>query len=252
MRNPLLIAIRFLSRLPAPSSAGHDEITVGQSALFYPLVGALFALLLIGTQLLLVPIAAPSLAAALLLALWVLLSGGLHLDGLADSVDAWIGGLGNRDRMLAIMKDPYSGPAGVTALLLVLLLKYTALLSLCQQHSWSPLLLTPILARTALILLFLTTPYIRPSGMGSTLAAYLPRRPAWIIITMIMSALSIIALPGSLIIMASVLLGFMLLRHMMIQRLGGTTGDTAGAMVELLEMLLLVTAALLPASWLVI
>ena len=74
-------------------------------------------------------------------------------DGLADSADAWVGGLGDRERTLAIMKDPRSGPMGVTAVVLVLLLKFAALASLplADTAIW----LAPMLARTAITAAFL-------------------------------------------------------------------------------------------------
>ena len=85
------------------------------------------------------------LHAALLLTAWVLLSGGLHLDGLADSADAWLGGFGDRERTLTIMKDPRSGPIAVVTLGLVLLLKFTALVALIEQHNGAALILAPLI-----------------------------------------------------------------------------------------------------------
>ena len=65
----------------------------------------------------------------------IALTGGLHLDGLADSADAWVGGFGDRARTLEIMKDPRSGPAGVTAIVSLLLLKCAALASLSVENA---------------------------------------------------------------------------------------------------------------------
>ncbi|PWQ89005.1 adenosylcobinamide-GDP ribazoletransferase, partial [Enterococcus faecium] len=94
--------------------------------------GLLFGLLLWLASHLLQGTPSP-LHAALLLTLWVLLSGALHLDGLADSADAWLGGFGDRERTLRIMKDPRSGPIAVVTLVLVLLLKFCALWVLIGQ-----------------------------------------------------------------------------------------------------------------------
>ena len=133
---PFWIALQFLSSLPIrlPGMPAPQEL--GRSLLFYPLVGLLFGgilwafnWLLLGTPLL--------LHAALLLTVWVLLSGALHLDGLADSADAWLGGFGDRERTLTIMKDPRSGPIAVVTLVLVLLLKFAALLALIEQQHLS-------------------------------------------------------------------------------------------------------------------
>jgi adenosylcobinamide-GDP ribazoletransferase len=115
------------------------------------------------------------LHAALLLTVWVLLSGALHLDGLADSADAWLGGFGDRERTLTIMKDPRSGPIAVVTLVLVLLLKFAALLALIEQQHALALIIVPLLGRSALLGLFLTTPYVRAGGLGQALADHLPR-----------------------------------------------------------------------------
>src|SRR5690606_7619903 len=71
--------------------------------------------------------------AVLLVMLWAGITGALHLDGLADSADAWLGGQGNRERTLTIMKDPACGPAGVVVLVLVLLGKVAAVATLLAQ-----------------------------------------------------------------------------------------------------------------------
>ena len=115
------IALQFLSSLPVRLPGMPEPRQVGRSLLCYPLVGLLFGLLLWLANHLLYG-APTALHAAMLLTLWVLLSGALHLDGLADSADAWLGGFGDRERTLQIMKDPRSGPIAVVTLGLVLLL----------------------------------------------------------------------------------------------------------------------------------
>lgn len=102
---PFWIALQFLSSLPVRLPGMPAAEQMGRSLLFYPVVGLLFGVLLWAFDSLLA--ASPLLLhAALLLTLWVLLSGALHLDGLADSADAWLGGFGDRERTLTIMKDP--------------------------------------------------------------------------------------------------------------------------------------------------
>lgn len=105
-----LVALQFLTRLPVRLRAAPSEEELGRSLLFYPLVGLLIGMLLT-TLAMAISAAGISdlLGAALVLAAWVVLTGGLHLDGLADSADAWSGGRGDRERTLAIMKDPYWG-----------------------------------------------------------------------------------------------------------------------------------------------
>ncbi|MEN5034334.1 adenosylcobinamide-GDP ribazoletransferase [Pseudomonas sp. TWI929] len=236
---PLLIALQFLSRLPVSLPGMPAPREVGRSLLCYPLVGLLFGLLLWLASHLLQGTPAP-LHAALLLTLWVLLSGALHLDGLADSADAWLGGFGDRERTLLIMKDPRSGPIAVVTLVLVLLLKFCALWVLVERGIGAQLLLAPVIGRAAMLGLFLGTPYVRPGGLGQALAQHLPRRAAgWVLLG---CALFCLFLGGWIVVLA--LAVFAWLRHLMCRRLGGTTGDTAGAMLELLELVVVLGLAL--------
>jgi adenosylcobinamide-GDP ribazoletransferase len=238
---PWWIALQFLSSLPVRLARMPTAEETGKSLLCYPLVGLVFGIVLwllegwLGSGPLL-------LHAALLLVVWVALTGGLHLDGLADTADAWVGGYGDRERTLAIMKDPRSGPMAVVALMLLLLLKFSALVALLQSgasHAW---LLVPMLGRAALLGLFLSTPYARAGGLGQALANHLPRMAGWWV-------LGVCLVVGVTVMGANVAVGlaaFLWLRWMMVRRLGGTTGDTAGALVECLEAVLLVAMALDP------
>ena len=236
---PLWIALQFLSSLPIRLPGMPEPQQLGRSLLFYPLVGLLFGVILWVFNLVLA--GAPLLLrAALLLTVWVLLSGALHLDGLADSADAWLGGFGDRERTLTIMKDPRSGPIAVVTLVLVLLLKFCALLALVEQGHAVMLIIVPLLGRAALLGLFLTTPYVRAGGLGQALADHLPRRAGWWVLGA--SALACLLIAGVKAIVALVVafVGFVWLRQVMMRRLGGTTGDTAGALLELLEVAVLV------------
>jgi adenosylcobinamide-GDP ribazoletransferase len=216
---------------------------LGRSLLFYPLVGLLFGVILWAVNWLFQGTPA-LLHAALLLSVWVLLSGGLHLDGLADSADAWLGGFGDRERTLTIMKDPRSGPIAVVTLVLVLLLKFTALLTLIGQPDSLALIIVPLIGRSALLGLFLTTPYVRAGGLGQALADHLPRVAGrWVLAVSALACVLIAGLSGVVAVVLAVL-GFAWLRRVMLRRLGGTTGDTAGAMLELLEVGVLVGLAL--------
>jgi adenosylcobinamide-GDP ribazoletransferase len=163
----LLVAIGFLTRLPVPASVYDDARAKSESLAWYPAVGLLLGALLFAFAWLLRN-TSPLLASGLVVLVWVALTGALHLDGLADSADAWIGGMGDREKTLAIMKDPRCGPAGVVALVLVLLLKFAALASV-DNLPWIALLLAPMLARASLTTLFLTTPYVRSGGIGAGL-----------------------------------------------------------------------------------
>ncbi|MEQ9724838.1 adenosylcobinamide-GDP ribazoletransferase [Pseudomonas sp. WHRI 8822A] len=237
---PLWIALQFLTQLPVRLSGMPTPEQTGRSLLFYPLVGGGIGALLIAAAHLLE--GAPAvLQAALLLTLWVGLTGALHLDGLADSADAWMGGFGDRERTLAIMRDPRSGPIAVVVLVLLLLLKFAALLALLEQGNHLVLILAPVLGRSALLTLFLCTPYVRAGGLGEALSGHLPRSTG--IGVSAVTALVCLLLGGIWTLLAAAGV-FFWARRMMIQRLGGTTGDTAGALLEVLECTVLMVLAL--------
>ncbi|MBK5963194.1 adenosylcobinamide-GDP ribazoletransferase [Thiocystis minor] len=249
---PLWIAGRFLTRLPFPDPGCVTPAEAGWAVPWYPFVG-----LLLGGLIALVAWTLgstdPSVAAALTLLLWVWSTGGLHLDGLADSADAWVGGLASRERTLEIMKDPRSGPAAVTAIALVLIAKWAGLAALIAHgESWL-LLWIPLLARTQLPLLLLTTPYARKRGMASDQVNQLPRRAAWMAGVLVLAGCPLSlgwiggltgVLMGLALVLGSLLI-LLLARRSMLARIAGFTGDTAGALVEITETLLLLATALL-------
>ncbi len=238
-----LIALQFLTRLPVKAGGEYSPERVGRSLAWYPLVGLLIGLLLWLADGLLEG-QTPLLTAAVLLVLWVGLTGALHLDGLADSADAWVGGMGDRKRTLDIMKDPSSGPIGVTALVLVLLLKFAALAALPAEALSQAVLLVPILARSGVAVFFITTPYVRAGGLGEALSQHAPRE--LVISGAMVSALLLIIAPaivGFTAVLAAVLL-WLVVRKLVLQRLDGFTGDIAGALLELLECTALLVIAL--------
>jgi adenosylcobinamide-GDP ribazoletransferase len=251
-----LLAGRFLTRwpLPAPhlSASGPLAPQLARAALFYPLIGLLLGAGLAGLALLLSTAAAEP-AAAVMLVFWVWSTGALHLDGVADCADAWVGGLGSRERTLAILKDPRTGAMGVVALVLVLLAKWAGLAVALRQGGGAWLLLwLPALARAQLLALALTTPYARADGLGAALAAHLPRVAGWLLVALswaVASSLSIMAMgPPGLLAPLSAALVFWRWRASLQRRIGGYTGDGAGALVELTETAILVTAVLLAGS----
>jgi adenosylcobinamide-GDP ribazoletransferase len=243
---PLIIAFQLLTRIPIPIAVERSSRNQGYSILFYPLVGAviggilvlfaeLFALLFLDHFL--------ELQAALILILWVGLTGGLHLDGLADSADSWVGGMGDRERMLEIMKDPSSGPMGVTAIVLLLLLKWSALLALFKSGDQSLLIWAPLLARTLLIGLFQTTLYLRERGMGGRISENIPNIGG-VAVQVVMFGAAIYFGVGWLQVLL-LFIAALIFRWLVVKQLGGITGDVAGAMVEKMEALLLILIVLL-------
>lgn len=232
----ILIALQFLTIIPVRPD--YERTPLHASLPWYPLIGFLIGLLLAGLSGLLAD-TAPAIAASLLLLFWVVLTGALHLDGLADTADAWVGGLGDRERTLVIMKDPCCGPVGVTALILVLLLKFSALQLLLQHAVWSVLVWIPVFARTAVMLFLAYVPYVRVGGLGEALTD--SSAQWWIILSLLLVVSVVVVFAGwtgvTLILLSAVV--FALLYKLFMQRLQGVTGDMLGATIEVMETVLL-------------
>ncbi len=238
--NSFLIAVQFLTILPVTFSLTLSDHQLGRSAFFYPVIGLLIGCVLaLSAQLL---SNSPILIqATLILILWVIITGGLHLDGLADCADAWVGGFQSKQRSLDIMKDPTSGPIAVTVLFLILLLKWTMITTVLETQSFAVLLLIPMLGRVAILFLMLSTHYIRADGLAEKIVANLP--------TVAIKAISIGAVLVSIYYLGvfpfiSMLMMLMLIRFQAIKRLGGVTGDVYGAAVELVEASVLLSVVI--------
>lgn len=250
-------ALALLSRIPTPFIKRTDAPVASASLWFYPIVGGVLgALLLVAVAGLLCikADAANLLLAAILLALWVWFSGAMHIDGLADCADAWVGGLGDRERTLAIMKDPRSGPMAIAVVMVVLLLKFAALYALLSAAKFDAginwpllmvgLMLVPMLARSSLLVIMKCLPYAREQGMVSQFKNGLPLW-ALLLIVSALSALVILSMPSAWPLLLAFGLFCVLAYRVLKQRLGGYTGDTLGAIVELQEVLLLSVLAFL-------
>ncbi len=236
-----LLALQFLTRIPVSINFDVSGKQLGQSVLSYPLVGLLIGGLLAVIALLLSQ-SPLILSAALLLGFWIFITGGLHLDGLADCSDAWAGGLNNRERSLEIMKDPNVGAIGAVVLISLLLVKWSALFSfLEQQQSLWVLVLIPMLGRCSILALILFSNYIRENGLGAQLTRELPSQMAKTLLALCV-VVSFLILGFIPTISAIVVLA--LIRGLAQQRLGGMTGDVYGAAVEITETTLLVSVVL--------
>lgn len=232
----LLMALQFLTRIPLFLNPGNDPKVSGRSLLWYPLVGVIIGAVLFATTRIMLH-QSSLLTAIVVIVVWVLITGGLHLDGLADSADAWAGGYGSKKKSLEIMQDPHVGSLAIVVLVLVMLLKFAALSELVKSDKIYFLILAPMLARCAVVYLFLTTPYVRPQGLGANMAKHLPHTLG-IMVLLLFIVPAVILSPLAVLTAGLVLTG---LRYLMLKRLAGMTGDTIGAAIEMTEAMVLVS-----------
>jgi adenosylcobinamide-GDP ribazoletransferase len=229
----LLTTLPF--KLPNDWSAGDS----GRASVWYPFVGLIIGVLTWLTWKVTMFLFPSLIASVIALVVWVALSGGLHLDGLADCFDGLFVST-PVERRLEIMKDPHVGAFGVIGLILVLFLKAVALASLTSASSLG-ILFAASLARWCILPAGLF-PLARPSGMGADFASGLRRSfivwGAMIPLAIILSlgAHGIISLCIGLIATAFVL-------RLATSRIGGVTGDVFGMIVEIVETVVLLTFA---------
>lgn len=240
----LKLAFSLLTRIPVRLPEEIEPRAWGEAVVFYPLVGLVMGLVLAS-----VALAGgawdvhPGVLAVLVLLLWVGLTGAFHLDGLADSADAWLGGYGDPERTLRIMKDPACGPAGVVALILVLLAKWVALEPLLAAQAWPVLLLVPVLARAAAAWLFLALPCGVDEGLVRRAWEQLPRTRVLTAVVLSLLAALLLGWTGVVVLGVTVVISLAGAR-LMRQRIGGFSGDPAGALVESVEAAGLLAVAL--------
>ena len=234
---PFLIAVQFMTTIPIKLPCLPSREQNALSMLFYPVIG-----LMIGGVLWFVAsyVQLPMmLLSCVVMVVWVWLTGGLHLDGLADTADAWVGGFGDRQRTLTIMKDPNTGAMGVMAIVLCLALKWAAVYCLLELDAVLALLFVPMLGRMSALALFATTPYVRQHGLGSALQD-VPKYLLWLVMLGFGAAVFAWSWQMALVMIGVWAVMLAWLRWRFVGRIGGITGDTVGASIEVVEVAMLV------------
>jgi adenosylcobinamide-GDP ribazoletransferase len=232
----ILCAFSLLTVVPIPFRWLDAERPPARAMAAYPLVGLAIGLVLTLPSVLLHAVLPRLMASALIIVLWVVLTGGLHLDGWADCCDA-LSATVSRERRLEILKDPRLGSFGGAGLALLLLVKFAAVASL--PRSAAAFLLAPTLGRWAIVNLAAAFPLARPDGMAAHFRSGLSRRElTWAALTAILVC-GFIGWMGLLTFVAAAIAAFAFGRWAT-SRLGGVTGDVYGAACELVESVVLV------------
>ena len=159
----LFAALGFLTVLPLPDCWLGTEEDLGRSLIWFPLVGAMIGMLAAFIDLGLGMILPQTVVSAITVLILLAASGGLHMDGLADSADGFFSSR-SRERMLEIMRDSRSGPMGVMAICGLLLLKVTTLAAVPAPWRMTTIVLMPLAGRTALTVSLAVLPYARSTG----------------------------------------------------------------------------------------
>ena len=237
----LRIAFNLLTTLPIPAPKDWQPGDSGRAGKWYPLVGLVLGSIVAGVFYLTSLAFSPLVVSVLSLAVWVFLTGGLHLDGLADCCDG-LWHASNPQRRLEIMKDSHLGAFGAIGLGMALLFKFAMLSSLAPDRAILTILLAASLGRWVILLAGLQ-PLARPGGMGADFAAGLNKSSlAWgaiipLTLTVLLGWQGLLALVLALL----AVVGLLRFAH---KRIGGVTGDVFGLLVEVVEILVLLIGTL--------
>lgn len=248
-------AFQLLTRIPIPAAIPFTPEMLARSVAYYPVVGAVIGGIVAAAGACMDGSVPAMPAAVLLMAVWLLLSGGLHMDGLMDTADGILSHR-SRERMLEIMKDSRVGAMGVIAAVVLLLFKFAVLGTWFDEgQDW--LAEAPIfamacgLSRLWVVAAMAFWPFARPDeGMASMFKLVRPKHAVaaalaqalmtavciWVFPAASFGALASYALPAGIAIGAGSVLAAWMCR-----KLGGLTGDTYGALTEMIEAVLLFT-----------
>jgi adenosylcobinamide-GDP ribazoletransferase len=230
-------AIQFLLLSPAFVRRPFTTRELGRAVGFYPLAGLLLGALLALADPLLGRILPVGVRSALILTLWIALTGALHFDGFIDSCDGLLGG-GTPDQRLAIMRDERAGAYGLAGGTLLLLILFSGL-GAVQSLRWAVLLLAPVIGRWAMALAVVLFPYTRPSGLGRDIkdnAGIEEAALSTVIVVLIVLPLAWWMHTGApLVALGLAALVGWLTAQFARSRLGGLTGDIYGAITMMAE-----------------
>ena len=206
-------------------------------ALLLPVVGLVLGLVLAGAALLLSFLPNP-VVAVLILILSIVLTGGIHLDGFADTCDGF-GGLRPKEKVLEIMRDSHIGTMGVTGVFCLLALKGVLVASMPPQILWKLLIVMMVFSRWSQVLVCCTSSYARTEGKARCFVQYAGKRD--LLAASIFSAAVILFLAPWQVLMVLFLslLPLLLFLTYVKRRIGGVTGDIIGAASEITEVAIL-------------
>lgn len=228
------VALQFLTVLPINIASGVDKEDFGRSLAWFPFVGLLIGMVLSSSIFFFNFLPQPVIA-ALILAGSIIITGGIHLDGFADTCDGLYGST-TKDKRLEIMRDSHIGTMAASGMILLLILKFSILANMPEECIWKFLILMPASARWAQALACFLSKYARQDGKAKYFIEYASWRE--IVIGSVFILLLFIALLGikGLALLLALFLAALIFISVIKSKVGGMTGDTIGAINEITEL----------------
>lgn len=236
----MILAIQFLTIIPVKMKNSPNKADFSRAVVFFPVVGFIIGTILAIANMFLSPIFQTRLVNVVLIVLLTILTGGLHSDGLADTVDGLSAGK-SKEKTLEIMRDSHIGTMGVLSLICVFFLKVSLLEVIPASMKSVALMAMPVSSRWSMLIPMCFFPYARPEGKaksffeGINIRLFLTAT-----IVMLIPVIFLLNFKG-LYILFIIALITLLLAKLISKRIGGITGDVLGAICEINEVLFLIS-----------
>lgn len=230
--------ISFLTKLPIPRFEV-DKKAMGESAVYFPLAGLLIGLLLSLSNIILSPIFSQAIVNLILVLVMIFITGGIHLDGLADTIDGLASKETSKEKILSIMRDSRVGVMGVIAIVAAILFKFLLLNDISPLYKNSALIIMAVVSRWSMTLCINTSSYARPEGLGKIFLENRSFKGFILSSILALVILSFVAFPKSFVIFFEIAVFTMFFNWYIKSKIGGITGDTLGAINEINEIITL-------------
>ena len=238
-----LLALQFLTVIPLKIKESSEQ-KMADSVVYFPLIGLAIGLLLIVVNTLLSYLNFPNLTLNVILVVTlIIVSGGMHLDGLSDTADAFLSGK-PKEEMLNIMRDPHVGVMGVLSLASIIFLKIALLFSVNGSLRQEALILMCVASRWSVVPQMFFFPYARKEGKASAFIQGMTLKTFIISTVIVILCASLVwGIKGLITLLAAVVFVY-IIGKLASSKIGGITGDTLGATIELTEVITLLSVCI--------
>lgn len=234
--NNFLTALQFLTIIPVKAKAGKEDINLSDSMSCFPLIGFIIGLILFGAWKIGIIFLPSAVVCALVLATSILLTGALHLDGFADTVDGISGGH-EKNEILDIMKTGRVGAMGMVGIVMLLLFKFTLLYSLPSSTMGQSLILMTVMGRWSMVFSCQAYPATgNKQSLGRKFIGHIELKQIVRATLIMVILLTVLAGIKALIIFPLIFIISILFNNFIVKKIGGLTGDTLGGLNELIEV----------------
>lgn len=238
--NNLLLFFQFFTRIPIKINLKCDRENFRRGSIFFPIIGLFIGGIQYGVYKLSIHPFGGMITAALMMLVPIIITGGLHVDGLGDTCDGFFSFKGDKDKIIEIMKDSRVGTYSSIATVADMLLKFSAIFTLITLGVPQAVIIAPIISRLGVVFIAFIGKNAKETGSGNIFIGNISA-VAMFFVLVIASALTIaiVGVTDIIIIIPSILIATFLFNLFCNSKIGGQTGDTLGANNEIMEILTL-------------